>query len=265
MAAAMRRAAPTGRQLAPRLALGVALAALASRLATPAAPSAFVGTALQEVGSRSSSTVAMRSGSASAFFNNDRIKLQRKERMHKEALFRIAESKPRSERFHKPMNWDKLPPTDDVYARKFSGNADTDAIGGRKRYTLYVLYKYDPSAPGQQAFKESRERFAKFLKFKMSCFNVLGTQTKSPIDGANRIKLEYPMKEYGDKVRQGGSLKAKAIYDTAIMMTWNFAAPPSAISYIKQEIYSDNTVLRHMIIKNTRNFNHIGEDNEGHL
>ncbi|CAK0845522.1 unnamed protein product [Prorocentrum cordatum] len=258
--AAARRAGPAGRQVVPGLALGVVLAALASRSVD--LPD---GTALQ-ADSRSSLAVAMRSGSASAFFNNDRVKLMRKERLQKEAMFRVAESKPRNEgRFHKPMDWDKLPPTDDIYARKFTGNADQDPIGGRKRYTLYVLYKYDPSRPGQKAFEESREKFLKFLKFKMSCFNILGTVTKSPIDGASRIKLEYPMKEYGDKVRQGGTLKAKAIYDTAVMMTWSFAAPPSTISYIKQQIYSDNAVLRHMIIKNTRNFNHVGEDNEGHM
>jgi len=263
MAAAMRTATPAGRHLAPRLALGITLAALASRLASLAAPSAFVGTALQ-AGSSSSSAVAMRSGSASAFFNNDRVKLMRKERMHKEAQFQVDHTK-RRETWHQPMDWSKLPPAEEIYNRKFSGNANEDPIGGRKRYTLYVLYKYDPGMPGQKAFKESRETFLKFLKFKMSCFNIRGTMTNSPIDGAKRIKLEYPMKEYGEKIRQGGSLKAKAVYDTAIMMTWDFAAPPSAINYIKQDIYSDNQVLRHMLLKNTRNFNHIGEDNEAHL
>lgn len=261
MAAVMRRATPTGRHFAPRLALaGIALAALASRLA---APSAFVGTAL-EAGSRSGSAVAVRAGSASAFFNNDRVKLMRKERMHKEALLQVENTR-RKDNQHKPMDWSKLPSTDDIYSRTFTGNGDKDPIGGRVRYTFYILYKYDPGAPGQKAFKESRETFLKFLKFKMSAVNILGTVAKSPIDGASRIKLEYPMKEYGEKVRQGGTLKKKAIYDTAVMMTWNFAAPPSALGYIKQFIYADNAVLRQMCLKNTRNFNHIGEDNEGHL
>merc|ERR1740121_3394020 len=172
----------------------------------------------------------------------------RQEKMRREARMAMeqASAKRNGERVRAPLNYDKLPSIDDIYSRTFSGNGDTDPVGGRKRYTYYILYKYDPTEMGKAAFKESREEFIRFLKFKMSCRDIKGVLTKSPIDGAQRIRLEYPMKEYGAKIREGGSLRRKAEYDSAIMMTWNFYAPPGAVYYIDQRIYSDNSILRYM-------------------
>ncbi|CAK9050632.1 Hypothetical protein SCF082_LOCUS27899 [Durusdinium trenchii] len=156
------------------------------------------------------------------------------------------------------VNLDKLPPLEDIYNRQFTGDADKDPIGGRKRYLYYIMFK---SSAIKNAFdmKKIVAEYWYFLKKKMSCKDIQITPRKSPIDGNSVTILEYEMKEYGEIPRtQNGKNK----YNKAYMVEFRFKAPVSATQYIQQKLYSDNNVLRFMALSLTRSFTHVGEDNE---
>lgn len=161
-----------------------------------------------------------------------------------------------------PINYDLLPPIEDIYKRRFTGNSTIDPIGGRKRYTYYVLFKYDPRSTGQEALKQAILEYIWFMKYKMSCRNIEVQTRKSPLDQASLTTLEYPMKEYGEL---GRNEKEKKKYDKATMVEFNFMAPVKANEYIQKKFYKDNNILRFMVLGHTRTFKHVGEDNELHL
>lgn len=178
------------------------------------------------------------------------------------------------------LNYDLLPAIEDIYSRSFTGNASIDPIGGRKRYTYFVLFKYAKSKEGDwgpEQFKTAVLRYRDFFVNKMSCRNVEIQLRNSPIPGqtskvamsktdptkkAPVITLEYPMKEYGDLRRNE---KIKPTYEQAFMVEFNFFAPAQAGDYIRKKFYSDNNILRFMVLGHTRTFRQIGEDNELHL
>jgi len=159
------------------------------------------------------------------------------------------------------IDFDKLPAIDDIYNRKYSGNATVDPIGGRKRYSYFVLFK---RSPGQTAAGLSQliNEYIWFLKNKMSCKDIRAKVMPSPIDQSKMVTLEYPMKEYGDIPR---GVMQKPEYNKAYLVKYDFFAPVSAHEYIQRKIYADNNILRFMVIGHTRTFKHAGEDNELHL
>jgi len=158
-----------------------------------------------------------------------------------------------------PAEYDKLPSIDDLYNRTFSGNAAKDPIGGRKRYTYLVLFKLDPTSKGPEKLKALLVDYVRFFKTKMSCKDIKIKKKKSPIDGANVVTLEYPMKEYGPMAR-GQSVKQKQ--EKAIMFEIKITAPVQAGEYIAKKFYNDHMMLRFMVLGHTRRFGHANEDNE---
>lgn len=159
------------------------------------------------------------------------------------------------------LNYDTLPSIEDIYNRKFTGNSTIDPIGGRKRYTYYILFKDDGDLT-ESLFKSTLGGYGSFLKYKMSCRDVMAKTMLSPIDGQKRVTMEYPMKEYGILPR---GQSAKRLYNKATMVKLTFTGPPAAVEYLNKRIYSDNNILRFMVLGNTRTFKHRGEDNELHL
>lgn len=180
------------------------------------------------------------------------------------------------------LNYDNLPPVDDVYNRVYSGDAEKDGPGGRKRYTMSILYKYDKDKSlSPKSMKVKLDELMLFMKKKMSCRDVVIHLSKAdpvknnaymgrqlPNFQSNKfqpnsiLSLEYPMKEYGEVPR---GLKTKPQFDQAIMVEIDFMSPVAAVEYIKKRLYADNSVLRLQVIGHTRTFAHIGEDNELHL
>mmetsp|Transcript_42688 Transcript_42688/g.76531 ORF Transcript_42688/g.76531 Transcript_42688/m.76531 type:complete len:263 (-) Transcript_42688:73-861(-) len=196
--------------------------------------------------------VQVRRGVSPYYSNEDRERLARWRQEVREKVRADKQS-------HKPNEQlDKLPPLEDIYNRKYSGDADKDPIGGRKRYTYFVMFK-TPAMRTPEDMKKVLAGYWFFLKKKMSCRNLRITPRKSPIDNGKMVTLEYEMKEYGEIPRgQQGRYK----YGQAYMVEFNFAAPVSAGKYIQQQFYSDNNVLRFMSLAQTRTFTHAGEDNE---
>jgi len=152
----------------------------------------------------------------------------------------------------------KLPALQDIYDRKFTGDADVDPIGGRKRYLYYIMFK-QPAIPNAVAMKKIVADYWYFLKKKMSCRDIKITPRKSPVDNFPVTTLEYEMKEYGE-IPRGQMGKNK--YQKAYMVEFKFKAPVSATQYIQKKLYSDNNVIRFMALSLTRSFTHVGEDNE---
>lgn len=152
----------------------------------------------------------------------------------------------------------KLPALEDIYNRQFTGDADVDPIGGRKRYLYYVMFK-QPAIRNAVDLKKTVAEYWYFLKKKMSCRDIQITPRKSPIDGQKITTLEYEMKEYGEIPR---GQKGKNKYQRAYMVEFKFKAPVTATQYIQRKLYTDNNVLRFMALSLTRSFTHAGEDNE---
>ncbi|CAE8640190.1 unnamed protein product [Polarella glacialis] len=166
----------------------------------------------------------------------------------------------REKQSHAPagVDFDKLPALEDIYNRKYSGNAEEDPIGGRKRYTYYILFKNDQKLKAER-MKEIVFEYMWFLKYKMSCKDITVKARKSPIDGQAITSLEYPMKEYGEVPREK---QRKDKYSKARMVEFQFVAPIQAGEYIQKRLYADNDVVRFMVLGHTRHFKHVGEDNE---
>eukprot|EP00933_Yihiella_yeosuensis_P048298 TRINITY_DN4440_c0_g1_i1.p1 TRINITY_DN4440_c0_g1~~TRINITY_DN4440_c0_g1_i1.p1 ORF type:complete len:262 (+),score=38.12 TRINITY_DN4440_c0_g1_i1:103-888(+) len=164
---------------------------------------------------------------------------------------------------HVPLNWDKLPAVEDLFKRKFTGNATEDPIGGRKRYTFHVLFRDDAATKGAEQLKTIILEYMGFFKYKMSCRDI-SAKTRNAPDGSGSplVQLEYPMKEYGTIPR---NKKRKSLYHKAKWVTFDFQAPTDAVFYIKKKLYSDNNIVRILALGHTVNFNHLGEDNEMHL
>jgi len=160
------------------------------------------------------------------------------------------------------LNMDKLPAVEDIYARKFSGNADEDPIGGRKRYTYMVLFKHNPADVGSNALKEKILKYIEFFKYKMSCRDIEARTITNFNGSPGKVSLEYPMKEYGELDR---NKKSKDRVDRADMVEFKFAAPVNAAEYIERMMYADTGIVRFMVLGHTRTFKHVGEDNELHL
>ncbi|CAE8624957.1 unnamed protein product [Polarella glacialis] len=166
----------------------------------------------------------------------------------------------REKQSHAPTgpDYNKLPALEEIYNRKYSGNADDDPVGGRKRYTYYILFKNDQKLKAER-MKEIVFEYMWFLKYKMSCKDITVKARKSPIDGQAITSLEYPMKEYGEVPREKAR---KDKYSKARMVEFQFMAPIQAGEYIQKRLYADNDVVRFMVLGHTRHFKHVGEDNE---
>lgn len=189
------------------------------------------------------------------YSNEDRERLakQRQER-------RLALRERKGKQSHKPMvDTAKLPAIEEIYTRSYSGDADVDPIGGRKRYTYWVLFKHADTTNTPGKLKPIILEYMLFLKKKMSCRDIKVYPRKSPIDGASVTSLEYEMKEYGEIPREQ---KLKNKYSRATLIEFQFKAPPDAIELISRRFYSDINILRFMTMCHTRDFKHAGEDNE---
>mmetsp|Transcript_133472 Transcript_133472/g.188561 ORF Transcript_133472/g.188561 Transcript_133472/m.188561 type:complete len:273 (-) Transcript_133472:93-911(-) len=202
--------------------------------------------------------VQTRRGTSPYYSNEDRERLARRRQEVREQVRADKQS-------HKPdIQLDKLPPIEDVYNLQYSGDVDVDPVGGRKRYTYWVMFKR-PAMRTSTDMKKILAEYMFFFKKKMSCRNIRITPRKSPI-GPNDstsirtsvVTLEYEMKEYGE-IPRGQKLKNK--YQQAYMIEINLAAPVTANRYIQKKFYTDNNILRFMCISQTRSFNHAGEDN----
>lgn len=249
-------------QLQRRVALaGLVLAsaiAVLSRTADLARVLAFAGPASASesgVFAASSQRASLLTRRASEYYNNnDRERLARKRRETR------IEVRGRDWKAHKPiLDMSKLPSVEDIYDRKYSGDADKDPIGGRKRYTMTVMYKNSDEAAQGQRLKQVILEYMYFFKKEMSCRNIKAFPRKSPIDGNKVTTLEYEMKEYG-QIPQGQQSKSK--YGTATMVEFQFSAPVDAIPYISAKMYGDNNILRFQVIGHTILYKHAGEDNE---
>lgn len=188
--------------------------------------------------------------------DRDRMARQRRERRE---YFRERESWPAPA----PLDLSKLPPIEDIYERKFSGDASKDPIGGRKRYTFFVLYKLAPETKNTTYMETKVKDLITFFKTKLSCRKIVAQGRKSPISGFQETQLEYPMKEYGEIDRQN----PKKAYSKAIFIQFDFYAPPQAKEYISKRLYSDRDCIRFMALCHTRHdgWHNVGEDNELHL
>lgn len=227
------------------VAAGAAIAVL-----MPTVSRSFTGGMSLPAAPRTDSAVAMR---VSPYYSN--LDKERMARMRKETRLERRRAPPVTQ----TLDFDKLPPIEDIYARKFTGNAETDPVGGRKRYTMTVLFKSTGGKTQQEELKKQIYDYISFMKLKMSCKEIGAKVKKSPIDGAAQITLEYPMKEYGEVPR---GLQTKKQYNKAIMVEFNFFSPVSALEYIKKKMFSDNNILRLLVLGHTRTFKHPGEDNE---
>merc|ERR1712073_293010 len=142
-------------------------------------PSGFVSVQ----GTLSRGDVVAQHASHSVYYSNadvERLKARRKEsRQELREWERRGLMGPKTV----PVEYDKLPAIDDLYNRVYTGNADKDPVGGRKRYTYLVLFKVDPTAKGPEKLKQQITEYLRFFKTKMSCTNLKATKKPSPIDG----------------------------------------------------------------------------------
>jgi len=172
-------------------------------------------------------------------------------------------------------NQDKLPGMDDIYARKFSGNAAEDPIGGRKWYSLQVMYGDNPK---KDLIRRHMEKFNAYLRGKLSAKNVqvatlapgmVETEGEPALDKpAEKWTFETPMKRYGEvenrKDDSGTSAKnsPRETYTRGYLVRWDFQVPPAALPYMKKALYGEPTIVRFLLLGHTRKFSHEGEDNE---
>jgi len=191
------------------------------------------------------------------YSNADRERLARQR-----SESRLARREQGLMKYTAPIDYNTLPAVEDIYNRRYSGKATEDPIGGRKRYTYYILYKEAPGVTKPDNLKKKILEFIAFLRDKMSCRDIKASLRKSPIDSMSTVSLEYPMKEYGEIPR---GQKEKRKFNKAKMVEFQFYAPVSAGEYISKKIYSDIDILRFMVLGHTRTFKHVGEDNELHL
>lgn len=224
-------------------------------VAALSAPSAFLTLAGRSVpvpqvlGSRDEAAVARR---VSPYYSNaDRERLLKRRQELRTYNRENPEPKQDTE-----LNFDKLPSIEDVFRRKYTGNAETDPIGGRMKYTYYVMYKF-PLDPSVKAIDDLIKDFIAFLKLRMSCKDIKGVPQK-------KVQLEYPMKEYGEAPRmsQGTGKARKREYSQAVQVRYDFKAPPMANEYITARIHRDNNILRFMRLGHFRSWRQPGEDNE---
>merc|ERR1719167_174149 len=92
-----------------------------------------------------------------------------------------------SENHHKPIaeqNWETLPEIKDVFTRSYSGDGAVDPIGGRKKYTLHVLFRRGDDMNTANALKLAILKHMWFFRKKMSGRDIKVQARKSPIDGA---------------------------------------------------------------------------------
>eukprot|EP00930_Biecheleria_cincta_P005145 TRINITY_DN106064_c0_g1_i1.p1 TRINITY_DN106064_c0_g1~~TRINITY_DN106064_c0_g1_i1.p1 ORF type:complete len:264 (-),score=52.99 TRINITY_DN106064_c0_g1_i1:55-846(-) len=192
---------------------------------------------------------------ATEYYNNaDRERLARQRREKR------IEVRSRDWKAHKPiLDMSKLPSVEDIYDRTYSGDADKDPIGGRKRYTMFVLFKNADEAAQGQRLKQVILEYMYFFKKEMSCRYIKAFPRKSPIDGNKVTALEYEMKEYGLLSR---GQKSKNKYSTATLVEFQFMAPINAVSYIRAKMFGDSNILRFQVFCNTMAVQHTGEDNE---
>merc|ERR1719410_2961261 len=122
-----------------------------------------------------------------------------------------------------------------------------------------ILFKYAPGVTGQEKLKSILLDYVKFFKTKMSCKDIKVQLKRSPIDNEKTVTLEYPMKEYGPL---GRNQKYKEKFTKATLIEIKMYAPVQAGEFIAKKIYSDNNILRFMVLGHTRRFGHAGEDNE---
>jgi len=184
------------------------------------------------------------------YSNEDRDRLARRRKEMR--LIRKDQTQSKGEEH---LNFDLLPAIEDIYNRKYSGNVTNDPIGGRKRYTFYLLFK-----AGTRTYNLNQQvnRYKSFFKNKMSCRNIEIDAKMGP-DGKLTTTLEYPMKQYGE-LKVG--IKERPQSTTAYWVTINMMAPVGAVEYINKKFYSDENLLRVMVLGHTRTFKHLGEDNE---
>jgi len=155
------------------------------------------------------------------------------------------------------LNYDKLPAIDDLYTRQFSGNANEDPVGGRPRYTFIMMFKHDPKSFGEDSLKAAILNYINFMKTKLSCKSITAKAMLSPIDGKAITQLEYPMRQYGAEFTTN-----KPVYNQAKMVQLDFVGPPAASEYLRNRMYADGNLLRFMMMKHTKSWNHVGEENE---
>lgn len=164
---------------------------------------------------------------------------------------------------HKPISWDMLPSVEDVSLREFTGDAKVDPIGGRKKYSFLVMFKFLTALSAQsvnQDLKKAIDDYILFFTKKMSGRDVSATLRRDPKDRESSIvQLEYPMPEYGASTR--GKVRRKQ-HDKATLVEFDVKLPPAAINYIRKKIYNDNRILRWTCLRHTTRFFHAGEDNE---
>mmetsp|Transcript_41946 Transcript_41946/g.96257 ORF Transcript_41946/g.96257 Transcript_41946/m.96257 type:complete len:287 (-) Transcript_41946:74-934(-) len=178
----------------------------------------------------------------------------------------------------------KLPSTKDIFARKFTGESSKDPVGGRKWYSLYMVYRADGGELTN--VQKHIKKMNALLQGRLSAKNVeVATMTPPkglgalPLDGEldatapvfppNSWKLEMPMKVYGDVEKKGSDLSSmyaakspRATANDGFLVRWDFQLPPSAIEQLSKILYGEKTLLRFMFLKHTRQFHHAGEDNE---
>lgn len=197
----------------------------------------------------------MRRATSQFYSNLDRERLAKQRQERREALRARVGDKIS----HKPIDMDKLPSVEDIYARKYTGDGDTDPIGGRKRYTYWILFKNADTTNGPSKLKPILLEYMLYLKKKLSAKDIKVYPRKSPIDNDIRVQLEYEMKEYGEIPREQ---KRKNKYSSGTLVEFQFKAPVEAPELFGKKIYSDINVLRFMVMCQTRSFKHAGEDNE---
>jgi len=273
-AAARRRAAVLGLSLG---CVGVALlsawttslravAPSPSSLAFAAGLSAGVpatrrGEAVVMHGKKRMNTAALRQGRSPLISTLDRDRLARRRQEMREEN---RERRGQPAKTMASLNYEKLPSVEDIFSRTYSGDERNDPIGGRKRYTLYLMFKYDPAAQGgPQWLRDNVLEYITFMKRRISCRNVIAEPMLSPIDGRNKItQLEYPMREYGALPKGQYS---KVVYNKGLLVKFQFSMPPTAHDYLDKKIYDDNNILRKTLLVHTHDFGRLGEDNELHL
>jgi len=166
---------------------------------------------------------------------------------------------------NKPMadqNWEKMPEIKDVFNRALSGDGTVDPIGGRKKYTMNILYRRGDDMNNANSLKIAILKHMWFFQKKMSGRDIKVYARKSPIDGAAITTLEYPMAQYGELPRDQ---KIRKTYSQATFVQFDMTIPAAALKYIEKELYSDNNVLRFRFTCHTGHFSTVGEDNELHL
>mmetsp|Transcript_12558 Transcript_12558/g.22176 ORF Transcript_12558/g.22176 Transcript_12558/m.22176 type:complete len:250 (+) Transcript_12558:104-853(+) len=189
--------------------------------------------------------------------NSDReIYAKRRQQIREE--MREAKKNPRNKPVKK-FNFDALPEIQDVYNRKFTGDGDIDPIGGRKRYTLHVIFRRGDGMNNPNNLKIAILKHMTFFKKKLSCKKVKAQVMKSPIDGSDVTVLEAQCAQYGELPREQ---KVRNKYEEGTYMQYELTMPAMAVPYLTDFLYKDLNLLRHAIYGHTLHFANIGEDSE---